>query len=185
MYFNEKTITLKDGAAAVLRSPAQSDAKSMITFLRTCTEESDFLLTEPGEFRFTEEQEAEFLAVRAEGQDAFMVVCTVGDEIAGNCGIEYNKHLKTRHRATLGITVAKKYWGMGIGRALMEASFAAAEEHGIEQLELEFIEGNDRAKALYEKLGFIITGELPDAIHLSDGSKRKLITMIKRLGNTD
>ena len=32
-------------------------------------------------------------------------------------------------------------------------------------MELEFIEGNDRAKCLYEKLGYRVTGELPNAIH--------------------
>ena len=41
---------------------------------------------------------------------------------------------------------------------------------GIEIVELDFIEGNSRARALYEKFGFRITGMIPNAIKLRDGS---------------
>ena len=30
----------------------------------------------------------------------------------------------------------------------------------LSQLELEFIEGNDRARALYEKMGYVATGKI-------------------------
>ena len=36
--------------------------------------------------------------------------------------------------------------------------------------ELEFIEGNTRARALYEKMGFRIAGIKPNAIRLKDGT---------------
>jgi ribosomal protein S18 acetylase RimI-like enzyme len=60
--------------------------------------------------------------------------------------------------------------------------FKAAEERGgVRQLELDFIEGNARARSLYEKLGFRITGVKPDAIRMKDGSFVNEYMMVKWL----
>ena len=48
-------------------------------------------------------------------------------------------------------------------------------------MELDFVEGNTRARALYEKMGFRITGVRPDAIRLRDGTMLNEYSMIKRL----
>ena len=49
------------------------------------------------------------------------------------------------------------------------------------QIELEFIEGNTRARALYEKMGFRVCGVRPDAIRLKDGTLLNEYIMIKKL----
>ena len=46
------------------------------------------------------------------------------------------------------------------------------------QLELDFVEGNTRAQALYEKMGFKIVAERPNAIRLRDGRLLKEYSMI-------
>ena len=46
---------------------------------------------------------------------------------------------------------------------------------------LEYIEGNDRARALYEKLGFVESYRKPDAIRWRDGSIHAEIGMMKYL----
>lgn len=184
MYYKEKQITLKDGRTAVLRIPARSDARQMLDFIRTCCSETDFLLSSPDEFSLTVEEEADFLEKNALGENSVMIVCTVGNEIAGDCSVQFNRHRRTKHRASLGITVLKKYWRLGIGQAMMNEIIGAARDRGVELLELEFVEGNDRARALYEKLGFVITGEKEDAIRLDSGASRKLFSMTKHLGDS-
>ena len=57
----------------------------------------------------------------------------------------------------------------------------AKERPCLRQLELEFIEGNSRARALYEKFGFRIAGVHPDAIRLKDGTMLAEYLMIKSL----
>lgn len=49
------------------------------------------------------------------------------------------------------------------------------------QIELEFVEGNVRARQLYEKMGFRITGVRPNAIRLKDGTLLNEYTMIKEI----
>ena len=51
----------------------------------------------------------------------------------------------------------------------------------IEIVELDFVEGNDRARALYEKYGFKIVGERPNAFKLKDGRLLKEYFMQKDL----
>lgn len=48
-------------------------------------------------------------------------------------------------------------------------------------VELEVIEGNQRAIGLYHKMGFVYTGEKPNAIRLEDGSSLKELMMVKVL----
>ena len=60
--------------------------------------------------------------------------------------------------------------------------FQVAGERGdVRQIELDFIEGNKRARGLYEKMGFRITGVKPDAIRMKDGSFVNEYMMVKRL----
>ena len=58
---------------------------------------------------------------------------------------------------------------------------AIAKNMGVLQLELDYIEGNVRAKSLYEKMGFVQVAERPDAIRLKDGQMLKEISMIRKL----
>ena len=57
----------------------------------------------------------------------------------------------------------------------------ARERNGVRQIELDFIEGNSRARHLYEKMGFRITGVKPDAIRTKDGTFINEYMMLKLL----
>ena len=129
----------------------------------------------------TAEQEAEFLEGMNQSQTSLMIVCTVDGKIAGNCQISFSNRIKTRHRATLAVGILKEYWGLGIGTAMFTELERIAREKEILQLELDYIDGNERGKRLYEKLGFVRVAEHPDAIRLKDGTMRKIISMIKKL----
>ena len=79
------------------------------------------------------------------------------------------------------IGLLREYWGLGIGSALFREMEREAREHGTAQLELEMIEGNDRALALYRSAGFETMAEHPDAFHLRDGTSRAAVFMRKVL----
>ena len=78
--------------------------------------------------------------------------------------------MKTSHRANIAIAILKDYWNLGIGSAMLEKLIAVAKHHGTEIIELELIKGNDRAEHLYEKFGFCIVSEKPNAYKLKDGT---------------
>ena len=182
MLFDPRHFVLKDGREAVLRVAEPDDAAPMIQYLRETAAETEFVLRYPEECdRYTLEKERELLQSFKDNPNSLMLCCFVGDELAGNCNLQFFPQIKCRHRASVAIALYKAFWGQGIGSAMFEAMIDAARERGVEQIELEYIDGNARGRALYEKMGFVRVGEHPDAIKLKDGSYRSLVFMVKKL----
>ena len=171
MKFDAKTITLKDGRSAVLRLPTASDAEDMLNYLIETAGETEFLLAYPEERQgMTVEQEAAFIQRMTQGENCLFLVCEVEGRVAGCCQVDFQTRMKTAHRGTVAIGLRKAYWGLGIGTAMFRELIDASRRRGLMILELEFIEGNTRARALYEKMGFRIVGLRPDGIRLRDGT---------------
>ena len=181
MEYQNKTITLKDGRTALLRAVCKEDAIPMIAYLKACYEQTPYLMRYPDEFAVTAEQEATYLERQLVSPDVLMLVCEVEGKLAGNCQLALNRWRKTRHRGQVAIALLKDYWGLGIGTAMFKEMIDKARQEKLEQLELEVIEGNQRAIGLYHKMGFVCTGEKPNAIRLEDGSSLKELMMVKVL----
>lgn len=182
MIFPTKTIRLKDGREAILRAPnPEKDAEALVQYLKTTAGETNFLLREVEECEIPVEREQAFLQASVDSETSMMIVCEVEGELAGLCSLDRKTLLRTRHRATVGVALMSRYWGLGIGTAMLQELIEQAQKAGVSRLELEYIEGNERARGLYEKLGFRVTGEKPDAIRLKDGTSLKEISMARRL----
>lgn len=181
MIFEPKHLTLKNGVDALFRSPVAADAAQMLDYLKTTSAETDFMLRYPEECTMTQEQEVAFLQNIVESPNTVMILCEIGGKIVGNCCLSFHSFLKTGHRADIAIGIVSAHWNLGIGTAMFRQMIDIAEKHGIMQLELEVIEGNSRAISLYEKMGFRIVAEKPDAIRLKDGTMLKEFIMVKRI----
>jgi len=183
MFVSEIEFTLKDGRKAVMRSPKDTDIQGMLEYLYTSAGETDFIIRYPEECsKYTEEGE-KALFDRINGSDnEAMLVCLVEGTLVGNCQVSWSHMIKTKHRATVAIALLKDYWNLGIGTKMFREMIRIAEENpDILQMELDYVEGNDRARALYEKLGFRITGVKPNAIQLKDGTLLNEYSMIRRI----
>ena len=183
MIFEDKKITLKDGRTAILKTPCIEDAEKMLHYIKTACGETDFLARYPEEWNgVTVESEEKWVKNLRESQSTLAITCYIDGVIAGNCEINFRGGMKTSHRATVAIAILKEYWNLGIGSAMFTELISAAQARPeIEFVELEFVEGNDRAKALYEKFGFRIIGERPNAFKLKDGRLLKEYFMQKKL----
>ena len=164
-----------------LRTAVPEDAAQMIAYLRACAEETDFLLRVPEEWDIPVETEKALLKDMARQTDQLMVVCDVNGEIAGTCQVVCMNRVKTRHRATISIALRRAYWGQGISGVMLEEMEAFARERGVTQLELAYIQGNERARHLYDRMGFVETGRGPDAMRQRDGTLADEIFMMKKL----
>ena len=175
-------IQLKDGRQAVLRSPEQADAAELLAYITKACGETEFLARYPeGWADMPLEREQAWVQNRRESPSTLAIVCIVDGKLAGNCEIMFHTGMKTSHRATVAIALLQEYWGLGIGSAMFEEMIKTAREHGTMIMELEFIEGNDRARALYEKFGFEIVGKKPNAIRQRDGRLLSEFLMQKHL----
>ena len=174
---------LKDGRNALIRSPQDEDIQGMLEYLYISAGETDFILRYPEECnKYTVEGEKALFDRVNKSDNEAMLVCLVEGKVAGNCQITQNKGIKTRHRASVAIALLKEYWNQGIGTRLFQELIRIAEENpNLIQIELEFVEGNSRARALYEKMGFRITGVKPNAIRLKDGTLLNEYSMIREI----
>lgn len=158
----DKTVRLKDGRECRLRNGGEADAQSMLDIFKLTHEETDYLLSYPDESAVTIEEERRFLKEKSESADAIELFAEVDGAVVGTAGFEgVGTKEKVRHRAEFGISVARDYWGLGIGRALTEACIACAKRAGYAQLELEVVAENKSAIALYESVGFTEYGRNP------------------------
>ena len=156
------TVILKDGRACTLRNGTASDGQALLDVFNLTHEQTDYLLTYPGEHSYTAQQEAEFLKEKTDSADEIELLAELDGVIVGTAGIGcVGRREKTRHRAEFGISVDKAYWGLGIGRALTEACIECAKKAGYAQLELEVVAENRSAIGLYESEGFVEYGRNP------------------------
>jgi len=183
MVFQDVFFQLKDGRNAVIRCAKSSDAKGLVDYIKTAVTETDFLMTSPSESdKFSVDKEVKWIEDMNQSLHELMLVCVVEDKVVGNCQVSFGSALKNHHRGTIGIGLLKEYWNLGIGTKMFETMIRAAEMRGnVLQLELDFIEGNTRARALYEKMGFRITGVKPDAIQLEDGKLYNEYMMVRKI----
>lgn len=182
MQFLEKKITLKDGRECVLRSPNENDAEKMIEYLRMTSGETYFMIRYPEEITMSVEKEKEFLKNILESKNELMIAAFIGDELAGNCGISPVMNLsKLNHRAEFGISVKKKFWGLGIGNMLLQEIIKEAGNMGYSQIELGVYSDNVKAQSLYKKHGFKPWGTVKNAYKLKDGTYRDEIMMGRKM----
>ena len=158
MIFEEKTIILKDGRTAILKSPCVEDAEKLLNYIKKSCSETDFLARYPEEWTTTIGQEEAWVNRLRSAPDTLGITCYVDAN-----------------------AILKAYWNLGIGSAMFEELVSAAQNRGTEIMELEFIEGNDRARHLYEKFGFRVVCERPNMFKLKDGTYRSEFYMQKYL----
>ncbi|WP_323122028.1 GNAT family N-acetyltransferase [Burkholderia alba] len=100
--------------------------------------------------------------------------------IAGMIGYKRESGGKDRHKGFLwGMYVAPHAQRRGFAAALVEAALAAAATE-VEQVTLSVVQGNDAARALYERLGFTLYGVEPRALKSANGYADELL-MVKFL----
>lgn len=170
MLVREADVTLKDGSVIRLRSPRASDARELLAYLNKLGEESWRHLNHPPSFfaGVKEVDEAAFLEAHRAHPRSFLVSAWADGKVVGNVACTVSAATLSAHCGDVGIGVLLAYQGRGIGTALLGLAIAEAERAGMWNLHLRVRTFNDRAIALYEKLGFVRVGTLRE-VALLDG----------------
>lgn len=181
MKYSQKVI-LKNGKEAWLKNGDASDGSAVYENFNATHAETDFLLSYPDENSFDPEQEAQFLEEKMKSANEIEIIALVDDKVVGTAGIEaVGAKYKVRHRAELGISILREYWGLGLGRALTEACIRCARDAGYLQLELNVVAENERAVALYRNVGFVEFGRNPIGFNSRTNGFQELIYMLLKL----
>lgn len=152
----------------IIRAGQASDAEQIINLLKRLDKETHFMNREPGEFHFTVEQEIDFLNNTEKSNTSLFLIAERNNKIIGSIGLEGSSLIKYCHVCSLGMGVLKEYWGKGVGSELLHAAIVWAKENQMIRIELNVVETNERAIALYQKYGFIDEGTSVKGIKIDD-----------------
>jgi RimJ/RimL family protein N-acetyltransferase len=160
----------KNGLSVIIREATADDAEELVEFVELISGESNFLSMGPGEFGVSVEEERKILEARRESKDQVYMVACIDGAIVGSLGFTAGRRPRTRHCGSLGISVKKAFWGVGVGTLLMDALFDWSAAQGeIRKINLYVRTDNLRAIRLYEKKGFKIEGTVSKEVCI-DGS---------------
>lgn len=177
MEYNQ-VIVLKNGKECCLRNGTERDGQAVFDNFHLTHGETDYLLSYPDEHLFDVVQEGQFLKEMSESKNEIEMVAEVDNIIVGTAGVgAFGTKYKVRHRAKFGISIAKEYWGLGIGGALTKACIECAKAAGYIQLELDVVADNVRALTMYKKAGFVEYGRNPKAFRSRMAGFQEVIYM--------
>ena len=173
MIYQPQEFTLKDGTNVLLKTPDSGDAQKLLDSIIAVSRTTDYLLSAPQDYdKYLKDisKEEDFINSAREGKD-YLICVYINNVIVGNSMLRLNSHEKDLHRANIGIAIQKEWQGRGIGSLLFDEMIRIAKAiPEIEQLELDVISANERAKNLYLKKGFVKTGDIPHELKLKNGS---------------
>lgn len=173
-----ETVVLKDGVELLVRNAGASDARALRDVMQRTHAETDYLLSYSDEQSVDDEHEARSLVETERSDNEVELVAVVDGKIVGSAGVAaVGSRRKVLHRARFGISILKEYWGMGIGRMLMESCIDCARRAGYTQLELEVVADNQRAVSLYRRAGFEEYGRNPRGYRSAASGYQELVHM--------
>lgn len=179
MKFVPEEFKLKDDRVCKIREIRIDDAANMVSYLKTVMGESDFMNSYPQEINLSVEEEEKMIKGFNKSDTTLMLVVEMDGRIIASGTIIRLGKIKMHHRGNVAIAVLKEFWNLGIGKKILLSLESYAKELGLSQIELDYYSGNKRARALYDKIGFIETGKTPNAIILKDGRGYDSIKMVK------
>lgn len=171
------SFTLKDGRSCRVRLVTEADAREVCELLPRMHAESDFLMYMPGEFDFTVEQEAEYIRGHIQNDREILITAELDGRFIAFAGATSRKFKRQQHRTEFGVTVAKAFWGLGLGRKMSECIVEWARRIGLRKLYLDVFADNDRAIAIYRSLGFEEEGRFREDVLRADGSYSDVLIM--------
>ena len=177
MRYNQKVL-LKNGKEALLRNGDADDGLFVLENFNATHAETDYLLSYPDENSFDPEQEARFLEEKTKSRDEIEIIAIIDEKVVGTAGIgAVGRKYKVKHRAELGVSILKEYWGLGLGKALTKACIQCAKEAGYTQVELNVVAENKAAINLYQSLGFVEFGRNPRGFNSRMSGYQELVYM--------
>lgn len=174
-------IALKDGRTIQLRPATTDDAAEMIRAIDSVARELAYLLRSRFDLA-VEEERARIAQTREQGN--LLVVALLGGKLVGWASLKRSRHEFLQHTSGLGMGVVQGYRGLGIGTALMNYVLKWAAEQGFEKVNLEVRANNERARALYRKLGFVEEGVRVREIKDPYGNYHDSVEMAYFVGQT-
>ncbi|MFN7991168.1 MAG: GNAT family N-acetyltransferase [Candidatus Micrarchaeia archaeon] len=150
-----RRVTLRDGTVADIRFLSRRESvESLRDFINALVEErAQIIYDRKVGMKAEREWIRARLGSRREGT-GYLLVAKVGGAIAGTSGADRGR-FKERENVSLGLAIARRYRGIGLGEALLRINIEVARRSlKPRNIFLSVLSTNRRAVSLYRKVGF-------------------------------
>ncbi|GKV56569.1 N-acetyltransferase [Sporosarcina sp. NCCP-2222] len=138
-----------------IRHARPEDGAAIVEFYNEVGGETDYLSFGQGEYPQTADEVVRSIEGTANSSGSCMLLMKEGERIIGIGTIHSSPKFRFKHVGVLGIVIRLSHCGNGLGRQLMNALIDWSKGNGLtKKITLVTRADNDRAIALYEKLGF-------------------------------
>ncbi len=175
---SDTPVQVKDGRRVIIRAAKPEDASAILEHARAIFAEGEFVLSTPEDFRMTEELETAWLQANLDDPGKLVIVAVYEGRIIGMLNFQSEERKRVRHHGELGMSVNIGWRSLGVGRALLLALLAWAEQHPVlEKVCLQVFATNARAIALYRSLGFQEEGRQVRDVKMESGAYVDVLLM--------
>lgn len=163
-----------------VRVAVEEDAATMLEIQKEVLAEEDFLITTVEEFQQTIDGQKEWIQAKLANERETIFIAQYEEKMVGWLMFQSPHRKRLAHTGTFGMMVLKEYRGLGIGKLLLEKIITWAEHNPyIEKISLGVFSTNERAIALYKKMGFVEEGRKINEIKLHDNEYIDDVLMYK------
>jgi RimJ/RimL family protein N-acetyltransferase len=150
----EEELTLRDGRTVLLRPSRIDDAESTMRNVNRVGQEQVYIMIE--EVPSLREERRWLSAF--DGERNVLFVAVVDGEVVGAADCHAGTFPKDRHVGGIGIAIQDGWREGGLGRRMMERVLEWMRVRGFAKAELAVFATNQRARRLYDSLGFVEEG---------------------------
>ncbi|MGE3756443.1 MAG: N-acetyltransferase family protein [Pseudobdellovibrionaceae bacterium] len=180
--FLGKRFVSKSGSTILVRSATEADASHILSLAKSVIGEEIYQLTSASEFRMTVDDEEKWIRNHLENPNHLLLVATLNNEVIGMLDFSNGHRQRIAHTGEFGMSVAKDFRGQGIGSFLLSSLFEWAKSNrNLEKINLSVHGNNERAVALYKKMGFEVEGVRKKDLNYGDGKYIDTVLMGKFL----
>ncbi|OTP10100.1 hypothetical protein A5844_001798 [Enterococcus sp. 10A9_DIV0425] len=145
-----------------LREARPQDAQALLEMLQQTKKETDYILVDKAALQLSLDALATELQAINNSMSDLLFLAVLDQQIIGVVSVEATADKPSSLVGEIGISILKKYWGMGLGTLLFEEVILWTKVNDVlSALVLEVQERNQRAIHLYHKVGFQIVATNP------------------------
>ena len=149
----------KSGADVFIRSATKEDAQEILELSKNVIGEEIYQLTSGAEFKMTIEAEEKWIESHFSNPNHIILVAEMNSKIVGLLDFSNGHRQRIAHTGEFGMSVEKSARDLGIGSLLLQVLISwAVQNKTIEKIGLNVHSNNERAIALYKKMGFEVEG---------------------------
>lgn len=147
------------GSKITYRKARADESEKIVDFYNYVGGETSYLSFEKDEYPMDAGEQAASITSMEKTSNNIMLLAMDKDDIIGIATISSSHKIKSRHEGELGIVVAEKYHGQGIGTELIRQLLDWAKGNGVtKRIRLDTRADNTYAVSLYLKFGFMVEG---------------------------